>query len=59
MAYLTLRPGMFLWTSPHGYQYLVDEHGTEDVSPDRQSRRGRCATHSPNEHGDESPPPEQ
>ena len=46
--------GMFLWTSPYGYRYLVDEEGTEDVSPDRRtrSRHGRRATYSTNEEHD-------
>ncbi len=26
--------GRFLWTSPHGYQYLRDHTGTLDVTPD-------------------------
>ncbi len=50
--YLVLKPGMFLWTSPHGYQYLVDHDGTTDVSTDR-SRHGHCTTNSTN---DPAPP---
>ena len=38
-SYVPLDPGAFVWTSPHGYQYLVDGGGTLDVTPDR--RRGR------------------
>ena len=30
-----LEPGSFLWSSPHGYQFLRDHHGTLDVSRDR------------------------
>ena len=26
--------GTFLWTSPHGYQFLRDHHGTLDVTRD-------------------------
>jgi hypothetical protein len=33
--YLVLDPGTYLWTSPHGYQFLRDRSGTLDVSPDR------------------------
>ncbi len=43
---------MFLWTSPHGYRYLVDHEGTADVSTDR-SRHGHCATNPTN---DPAPP---
>jgi hypothetical protein len=38
-TYTTLEPGTYLWTSPHGYQYLRDHTGTLDVSPDGQRRR--------------------
>jgi len=31
-TYTTLEPGSYLWTSPHGYQYLRDHTGTTDVS---------------------------
>jgi len=34
-AYTTLKPGSYLWTSPHGYQYLRDHTGTADVSRHR------------------------
>ena len=30
-----LDPGTYLWTSPHGYQFLRDRSGTLDVTPDR------------------------
>ena len=39
--YRVLDPGTYLWTSPHGYQYLVDHEGTLDVSADRRSRHQR------------------
>lgn len=32
--YLVLEPGRYLWTSPHGYQFLRDPTGTLDVTPD-------------------------
>ena len=35
-----LEPGSFLWSSPHGYQFLRDHHGTLDVSRDRRWVRG-------------------
>ena len=34
-----LDPGTYLWSSPHGYQYLRDHHGTLDVSPDQRLTR--------------------
>ena len=38
-TYTMLEPGSFLWSSPHGYQFLRDHHGTLDVSRDRRSGR--------------------
>ena len=34
-TYTALDRGTHVWTSPHGYQYLRDQHGTLDVSRDR------------------------
>ncbi|MCW2761829.1 MAG: hypothetical protein JWR85_2030, partial [Marmoricola sp.] len=34
-TYTMLEPGTFLWSSPHGYQFLRDHTGTLDVTPDR------------------------
>jgi hypothetical protein len=34
-TYLVLDPGRYLWTSPHGYQFLRDPTGTQDISTDR------------------------
>jgi len=42
-TYYILEPGTYLWTSPHGYQFLRDHAGTLDVSRDRRPddyRRG-------------------
>jgi hypothetical protein len=33
--YLMVDPGTYLWTSPHGYQFLRDQSGTLDMSADR------------------------
>jgi 5-methylcytosine-specific restriction endonuclease McrA len=33
-SYTMLELGSFLWSSPHGYQFLRDHHGTLDVSRD-------------------------
>ncbi len=38
-SYVPLDPGSYIWTSPHGYQYLVDHTGTADVTA--TARRGR------------------
>jgi hypothetical protein len=35
-----LEPGSFLWSSPHGYQFLRDHHGTLDVNRDRPRSGG-------------------
>ncbi len=36
--YLTIEPGVHLWRSPLGYQFLRDATGTLDVTPDHQHR---------------------
>jgi hypothetical protein len=33
--YIVLEPGSYLWSSPHGYQFLRDHTGTLDVSRDK------------------------
>jgi hypothetical protein len=33
-TYTVIDPGTYLWTSPHGYQFLRDRHGTTDVTRD-------------------------
>ncbi len=38
-TYTVLEPGTYLWSSPHGYQFLRDDEGTLDVSPDRPPPR--------------------
>ncbi|MGJ0558379.1 HNH endonuclease signature motif containing protein [Methylocystis sp.] len=32
-TYTMLEPGTYLWSSPHGYQFLRDRHGTQDITP--------------------------
>ena len=39
-TYTMLEPGSFLWSSPHGYQFLRDHHGTLDVSRDQPRALG-------------------
>ncbi len=38
-GYTALEPGTYLWTSPHGYQFLRDHRGTTDVSHDKTHDR--------------------
>jgi hypothetical protein len=38
-GYTVLEPGTFLWTSPHGYQFLRDHQGTLDVTSTRPPPR--------------------
>ena len=36
-GYSVLEPGCYLWSSPHGYQFLRDHRGTTDVTRDKTS----------------------
>jgi 5-methylcytosine-specific restriction endonuclease McrA len=36
-GYTVLEPGAYLWSSPHGYQFLRDHRGTTDVTRDPAS----------------------
>ncbi len=38
-SYVTVEPGIYLWRSPLGYQFLRDHTGTLDVTPDSQRLR--------------------
>ena len=38
-TYVTVEPGVYLWRSPLGYQFLKDHTGTLDVTPDEERRR--------------------
>jgi hypothetical protein len=38
-SYITVEPGVYLWRSPLGYQFLRDHSGTIDVTPDPERRR--------------------
>ena len=38
-TYLTVEPGVYLWRSPLGYQFLRDHTGTLDVTPDDERLR--------------------
>jgi hypothetical protein len=44
-TYTVLEPGSFLWTSPHGYQFLRDHEGTLDVTGDRRPPRSTDPPH--------------
>jgi hypothetical protein len=37
-SYVPLEPGTYLWTSPHGYTYLRDHTGTNDLTATRRGR---------------------
>jgi hypothetical protein len=37
--YVVVDPGTYVWTSPHGYQFLRDRIGTQDISEDRPRLR--------------------
>ena len=37
-TYVTVEPGVYLWRSPLGYQFLRDHTGTLDVTPDHERR---------------------
>ncbi len=38
-TYITIEPGVYLWRSPLGYEFLKDATGTIDVTPDPERRR--------------------
>ena len=38
-TYVVVDPGTYVWTSPHGYQFLRDPIGTLDISEDRPRLR--------------------
>jgi hypothetical protein len=38
-SYITVEPGVYLWRSPLGYQFLRDHTGTLDVTPDPERLR--------------------
>ena len=38
-SYVTLEPGVYLWRSPLGHQFLRDHTGTVEVTPDDERRR--------------------
>ena len=54
-TYVTVEPGVYLWRSPLGYQYLKDHNGTIDVTPDPE--RLRLARELLRHFGDTDPEP--
>jgi hypothetical protein len=56
-SYVTIEPGVYLWRSPLGYQYLRDHTGTVDVTPDADRRRlaRRFLAHLDDTGGDHPP----
>ena len=53
-TYITVEPGVYLWRSPLGYQFLNDHTGTLDVTPDPERRR--LARTSPPTSAPQPPP---
>jgi hypothetical protein len=51
-----LEPGSFLWSSPHGYQFLRNHTGTRDVSRDRH--HPNAPTPDPPDSPDPPDPPD-
>ena len=54
-TYITIEPGVYLWRSPLGYQFLRDHTGTLDVTPDAE--RLRLAHEFRAHFGDTDPEP--
>ena len=54
-TYVTIEPGVYLWRSPLGYQYLRDHTGTLDVTPD--TGRARHARELCDHFGERLPEP--
>ena len=48
--YTILEPGTYLWSSPHGYQFLRDHTGTTDVTQPRPAGRVATPPHTPPIH---------
>jgi hypothetical protein len=48
-TYTALDRGSYVWRSPHGYQYLRDNHGTLDVSRDRHPHASDPCTQPPDD----------
>jgi hypothetical protein len=44
-TYIVLERGSYLWTSPHGYQFLRDRDGTLDVTPTNDRKRNAARGH--------------
>jgi hypothetical protein len=52
--YRIIEPGVHAWTSPHGYQFLVDATGTHDITPPDTVTTGGCPdTRSPTDPPDQ------
>ena len=41
--YRIIEPGVYAWTTPHGYRLVVDHAGTRDVTPDDTPTTPACA----------------
>ena len=38
-TYMTVEPTVYLWRSPLGYEFLRDQHGSLDITPDDKRRK--------------------
>ena len=57
-TYTVLEPGTYLWSSPHGYQFLRDHEGTLDITGPtavRTAVRNARATHPTSDSGAPDP----
>ena len=56
-TYLTVEPGVYLWRSPLGYQFLRDHTGTLDVTPEPNAGDSPAPVHSPTSANPDHPAP--
>ncbi len=40
--YQIIEPGVYAWTTPHGYHLVVDHAGTRDVTPPDEPTGPAC-----------------
>jgi hypothetical protein len=56
--YRIIEPGVYAWTTPHGYRLLVDHTGTRDATPPG-GPTGPACLRSVDEPGDSADPPDE
>ena len=47
--YRIIEPGLYAWTTPHGYQITVDHTGTRDVTPPGTPTTAGCLADPPDQ----------